>query len=135
MISSDSCHMSRDRSVSISKPACSYWLERPVPNSDAPFGDEVERGDALGDADRMVELAMRQQHDAVADADASASAPPRRSRKTSGAQECANSVRKWCSTAQTVSKPSRSASSICSSASGSSARSLRSSCGFGVCSS
>ena len=36
MISSDSCHMSRDCSVSISKPACSYWLERPVPNSTRP---------------------------------------------------------------------------------------------------
>ena len=69
MISSDSCHMSRDCSVSISKPACSYWLERPVPNSTRPFGQQVERRDALGDADRMVEL-VRQQHDAVADADA-----------------------------------------------------------------
>ena len=37
MISSDSCHMSRDCSVSISKPACSNWLERPVPNSTRPF--------------------------------------------------------------------------------------------------
>src|SRR5262249_43778655 len=37
MISSDSCHMSRDSAVSISKPACSNWLERPVPNSTRPF--------------------------------------------------------------------------------------------------
>jgi hypothetical protein len=37
MISSDSCHISRDSFVSISKPACSNWLERPVPNSTRPF--------------------------------------------------------------------------------------------------
>jgi hypothetical protein len=60
--------MSRDSSGSISKPACSYWLERPVPNSTRAVGDEVERRDPFGDADRVVEL-RRQQHDAVADAD------------------------------------------------------------------
>ena len=38
-------------------------------------------------------------------------------RNTSGALECEYSSRKWCSTSHTQSKPSRSASSICSSAS------------------
>src|SRR6185369_2053162 len=33
------------------------------------IGEEIERGDALGDADRVVE-AMRQEHDAVTEADA-----------------------------------------------------------------
>jgi hypothetical protein len=54
--------------MSISKPACSYWLERPVPNSRRP-SEIRSSAAALGDADRMVEL-RRQQHDAVADADA-----------------------------------------------------------------
>ena len=42
--------------------------DSPVPQSTRPVGDQVERGDALGDARRMV-VARRRQHDAVADAD------------------------------------------------------------------
>ena len=51
---------------------------------------DVEHGGAFGDADRMVER-VRQQHHAVADAHPlvrAATAP----RKTSGAEECENSV-------------------------------------------
>ena len=101
MISSDSCHMSRDSAVSISKPACSNWLERPVPNSTRPF--ETMSSAATRSATRIGWLNL---------CGKSVTPWPMRmffvrcdtaARKTSGAEECANSVRKWCSTSHTVS--------------------------------
>ncbi len=54
---------------------------------------------------------------------------------TSGAEECEYSSMKWCSTNQTTSKPARSATSICSSASSNKRRSEPASHGRGSCSS
>ena len=72
--------------------------DSPVPNSTRPPREQVERGDALGDAGRMVER-RRRLHDPVPEpevlvrCDAAA-------RNTSGALEWQYSSRKWCSTTQ-----------------------------------
>ena len=76
---------------------------------------QVERGDALGRAGRVV-VAGRGLDDAVAEADVRG-ALAAAARKTSGADECEYSSRKWCSTSHTYWKPSWSASSTWSRAS------------------
>ena len=133
MISSASCHISRDCATSTSKPACSNWLERPVPNSTRPpdtrssiatrSATRIGWLNRFGSSTTPWPIRMRFVRCAAA------------ARKTSGAEQWANSCRKWCSTAQTVSKPRRSASSICSSASCTQRYSLRASWGFGIWSS
>ena len=86
---------------------------------DAPVGDEVERRDASrrrarGAGSRAAAAGSR------ARGGCAACAARPRARKTSEALECEYSSRKWCSTSQTESNPTRSAISICSSASWSS---------------
>ena len=66
---------------------------------DTPVRQQVERGDALGDARRVVEPRCGE-HDAVAEADALVRWL-QAARKTSGAEEWLYSSRKWCSTSHT----------------------------------
>ena len=102
-------------SGSISKPASSLHVdERAVPNSSRP-------------PDRMSSTAARSAMRTgwfIFGTHTTAPWPTRMRlvciaqavRKSSGAEQCEYSSRKWCSTAQTVSKPSSSASRTCSSA-------------------
>src|SRR4029077_5501300 len=66
---------------------------------DAAVRDQIECRDAFGDACGMIVI-RRHQGDAVTEADA-LGALEQAARKTSGAEECEYSSRKWCSTSQT----------------------------------